>query len=97
MSSLTSYLIIKRSNRLLKDVPSFKSFKQRALKILSDQYIQMSSLILDHLNSQLLFMMYQCTKFDVRQAESPKDIEWSANSYGQCKLTFDLKSRGVFL
>jgi hypothetical protein len=51
-------------------VQSFKSVKQRVLKILSGQYIHMSSLTLDiKINRvHLLFWIYQCIKFEVCQS-----------------------------
>jgi hypothetical protein len=87
---------------------SLKSVKQRVLKILSGQYIPMSSLTLDlwpfdlKINRvHLLFRMYQCMKFEVCQTKGSQDIEWSVYSYVQFQavwpLTFDLKINRVLL
>jgi hypothetical protein len=63
---------------------SLNFVKERLLKILSGQYIPMSSLTLDlKINrGDLLFMMHQCTKFEVH-ANGSQDIEWSVYSYVQ--------------
>jgi hypothetical protein len=62
---------------------SLKSIKQRVLKILSGQYIHMSSLTVDLLTSHLLFRMYQCTEFEICQATGSQDTEWLVYSYVQ--------------
>jgi hypothetical protein len=69
-------------------VSSLMSIKQRVLKILSGQYIPMSSLTFEHQNQQgqLLITFYQCTKFDVHKPKDYQNIERSEISYDQFDL-----------
>jgi hypothetical protein len=79
--------------------------KQRAFKILSGQYIPMSSLSFDLRLIDLkinrgywFFRMYQCIKFDVHQVKRSQDIEWPVYSYIQFDpWHFDLKFNRVYL
>jgi hypothetical protein len=65
-------------------VLSSKSDNETVLKILSGQYIHMSSLTFKISIVHLLFRIYQCTKFEVCQAKGLYDIELTVYSYFQC-------------
>jgi polyhydroxyalkanoate synthesis regulator protein len=84
----------------LSNVQRLMFIKERVFKILSSQYIPMSSLTFDlKINRvHLLLRMYLCIKFEVCQAKGSQDIEWSIYSHVKFdRWPFDLKINRVHI